>query len=238
MTQVDLLYVSHNRREFTEATFETLLANTAWETVARLHVLDDRSRDGTADGLEDAVRRSPVSTRFESRKFGGPVAAMNDALDHCKTETLLKVDSDFVVCPGWLEALLAVWDANPRLDILGLEAGFGEGLAPADAPRSVLPCRWIGGIGLMRTRVFEKKRPKPSGIAGRHGWTQFQRDWKGLKGWMTPDLPCFALDRVPDEPWRSLTDRYVANGWQRRWDPYPEEMRGYFDWWLKAKVPA
>lgn len=79
---VDLLYVAANRLDYTRQSFEALLANTDWTLVNCLYVADDESVDGTAEYLQEALQRSPVTVRFNPGKFGGPVAAMNWFLDY------------------------------------------------------------------------------------------------------------------------------------------------------------
>ena len=232
---VDLLYIAHNRRAYVEATFPALLANTNWDRVAHLHVLDDLSSDGTASYLmsevSDFYGKTGMKIDCVSDKFGGPVAAMNYALDRCETDVLVKTDSDLLICPGWLDALLDVLDANPQLDVLGFEAGFGDGLAPTDAPRSFREARHVGGIGAFRTRIFEKRRPV--GHDRYFGLTGFMVEHAEC-GWLSPDLPCPLLDHLPFEPWRSLADEYVERGWSRSWPVYPESMREYWSWAFMA----
>lgn len=91
----------------------------------------------------------------------------------------------------------------------------------------------IGGIGLMRGRAFEGQRmPKPN---GRFGFTIWQKHHPAVvKAWLRPSLPVFLLDRMPMEPWRSLSVEYVANGWQRQWDAYTEADRPLWNWWKGA----
>lgn len=230
---VDLLYVAHNRREYTEATFSALLANTNWQRVDRLHVLDDRSTDGTAGYLMAEVSEfvlndnAPADAQFISHKFGGPVAAMNYAVAQAKTDVLVKIDNDLLLCPGWLDALLDVLDAHPDVDALGFEPGFGDGLAPADAPRACRDASHIGGVGVFRRRVFTKHRPR--GHDRYFGLTEFWRRHARC-AWLTPDLPCPLLDHLPVEPWRALAESYVEAGWSRPWPKYPESMSDYWTW--------
>jgi hypothetical protein len=228
---VDLLYVAHNRLAFTQTTFPALLANTNWDLVAKLHVLDDRSSDGTwgylsgvEGGIWDAPRTS--SPYAQTDEFGGPVAAMNYAVDHAETDVLVKVDNDILLCPDWLDELVLVLSENPQLDVLGMEAAFGEGLAPADAERSFVKARHVGGI---RTRIFGGRRPRAHGLNGMFGWTDFMRH-HAVCGWLSPDLPCPLLDHLPFEPWLSLSAEYVARGWSRSWPAYPESMAAYWEW--------
>lgn len=230
---IDLLYVAHNRLAFTEATFPALLANTNWELVQKLHVLDDASTDGTFEFLSGQVSDFYYATGMKinrtSEVFGGPVRALNHAYAHAETDVLVKIDNDLLLCPGWLDALLAVLAKDARLDVLGFEAGFGEGLAPADAERTSYEARHVGGIGAIRTRIFRGKRPRAHGQNGMFGWTDFMRH-HAVCGWLTPDLPCPLLDHLPFEPWVSLAAEYCARGWSRSWPTYPEVMAPYWEW--------
>jgi GT2 family glycosyltransferase len=46
---IDLIFLSHNRREFTEACLQNLIRNTNWDRVNRLILYDDNSTDGRAN---------------------------------------------------------------------------------------------------------------------------------------------------------------------------------------------
>ncbi len=236
---VTLLFTAHNRLAFTQASFEALLEHTDWRLVDRLVVLDDASSDGTADWLAAEVAnfdgRTGQRADFESARFGGPVAAMNHALDLDPCTVLAKIDSDVIVCPGWLDRMLDVLDEHPELDVLGMEPGFGGPVAPADEVRGYLPARYVGGVGVIRTRVFDGKRPSAQNRF--FGWTKFQVDHVHA-GWITPDLPMFLLDHLPFEPWRSLAAEYVERGWSRSWPAYPAGMEPYWSWWPLVEAVA
>lgn len=238
---VNLLYVSYNRLAFTEASFAALVANTDWDLVHTLHIQDDQSTDGTAEWLYEHSRDFPVEVIYESRKLGGPVAAMNRHLDLLpwreECGAFVKVDNDFVVCPGWLGELVKVSTVNPGLDIFGLQPRLGPPVTPPCDDRTVERARWIGGIGLIRHRTFEVCRPVPQGL---YGWTEFQFRHPDIgKCWVVPDMPCFSLDLIDLEPWATLTEQYVGKKWARAWPKY-ESLGGsqYFDWWAKDQVPA
>ena len=236
---VTLLFTAHNRLAFVQASFDALLEHTDWTLVDRLIVLDDASTDGTAEWLAAKVRdfygRTGIRCDYETAPFGGPVAAMNRALDLGCASVLAKIDSDVIVCPGWLDAMLEPLRNHPHVDALGMEPDFGETVAPVDELRSVLAASHIGGVGLIRTRVFASARPRPTSRFG--GWTEFQ-ERHVTAGWVTPDLPVFLLDHLPFEPWRSLAREYVARGWSRAWPAYPERMESYWAWWSRAHAEA
>jgi hypothetical protein len=182
--------------------------------------------------------------------------------EESRPDLFAKIDNDTVVPPGWLDACYAVMEAHPELDLLGIEppasrvpkiAGGRRCITPetdyrtwrggyyesGDLPAgSVLvpgyaPCQSIGGIGLMRTRAFLENAPlKPHSIYG--GFTEWQLQHPHVtKGWMVPPLEVFLLDRLPMEPWASLSRRYEAKGWQRPWSKYPKDST-LWKWWQPA----
>jgi hypothetical protein len=66
---------------------------------------------------------------------------------------------------------------------------------------------------------------------GRFGFTEWQNRNDLKRGWITPDLLVPQLDRVPVEPYRSLSETYIENGWQRAWTPYDDTwMVPYYSW--------
>ncbi len=160
---------------------------------------------------------------------------MNKFLDVSDAEIFAKVDNDLILPPGWLETMLAVMEAHPELDALGTEPGFAPPLGQNGVARGYKPGPHIGGQGLFRTRAFRRRRPKQHDTF--FGMTSFQKRYMNT-GWINPDIASFNLDHLPSEPWRSLADRYVANGWSRAWAPYDASKRDYWEWWTKAQSPA
>jgi glycosyltransferase involved in cell wall biosynthesis len=234
MTACDILFCSHNRRAFTEASFSTLLANTDWNLVGTLHIRDDNSTDGCYEWLLEQLEAGlPVKTKIVRAQFGGPVASMNDALSHCKSEILAKIDSDTIVPPGWLGIMLTVMDEHQHLDALGFEPGFAEPVAPARVKRAFKVAAHIGGQGLFKTRCFTRRRP--SQHERYFGMTQFMRKTMQC-AWIDPDIAAFNLDHLPFEPWRSLAEEYVTQGFSRPWSSYDRGMSAYWDWWIQEKA--
>src|SRR5512144_2239047 len=129
---IELLYTTHNRKAFTEASLQALLQNTNWELVRRLHIADDRSRDGTYELLCAAARDIPVPVRLRQKHYGGSVNGLIEAAQSVTptTEILAKIDNDVIVSPGWLEAMLEALASDPAVDALGMEPGFAERYDP------------------------------------------------------------------------------------------------------------
>jgi hypothetical protein len=227
---IDVLYLAWNRLQFTKTSFELLLENTNWDLVDRLIVYDDRSTDGTRKYLDKAVYRAPVDVTLSMLGFRSPVRTMLHYLASPPAARFFaKIDNDIAVPPGWLDALNSVMATNDDLDLIGMQIGFGgDPQAGWDGTYGYVPAPHIGGVGLMRTSAFTSR---PSMHAdGRFGFTAWQQKYDTTIGWITPDVICPQLDLIPDEPYRSLAEKYIAQGWQRRWPPYAEASRRYWDW--------
>lgn len=230
---IDLLFLAHNRLEFTRASVGALLANTDWSKVRLLRVHDDGSTDGTRELLE--AIEWPVPREFRATRLGGPVAIMNDFLNSAECSILAKIDNDVLVPPGWLGDCLDVMDRHPELDLLGIEC-TNDNPVPAPVRRSYIEAQHIGGIGLFRVARFrELGNPEAD---GRQGFTQWQHKHDQVKkGWLDPPLPVALLDHLPMEPWRSLSEQYVAIGWERKtWGKYELRSHRLWDWWEGAKA--
>lgn len=232
---LDVLYLTWNREAFTRFSFEMLLKNTDWGLVDRLVVWDDYSRDGTLCYLREAILDAPVPVHLRVGGYRSPVSIMNKYVEQYAPDADLfaKIDNDVVVPPGWLNDLKAVMDASPELELLGMEAARTRTRGTAPCPTGSGPHSWVaadhvGGVGLMRTSSFTS-RPRLT-ARGRFGFTSWQVHHNLALGWVTPDLHVCTLDLIPFEPWRSLSNRYAKEGWQRKFPRYPLGEY-YWDWW-------
>lgn len=228
---IDLIHLSHNRLEFTKATLAAVEANTNWDLVDQFIVYDDESTDGTREYLREWATKTKINAQVIERfgAFGHPVSVMRDYLRIFRKHSIFgKLDSDTMVPPGWLDECLGVMERHPELDLLGIEAMTG--VADSVERRSYSEARFIGGIGLMRGSAFSRSVPEPNGQF--FGFTEWQeRNPQVKKGWIDPALPVFLLDRLPMEPWRSLSVEYVEKFGQRKWPPYSPASTDLWGWW-------
>lgn len=226
---INLLYLTFNRLEFTKASLAALIANTDWNKVSRLMIYDDESTDGTAEYLRSA--QYPITPEFRFGHYGSPVSVMNDYLcsrSPMERQIFGKIDSDTMVPPGWLNECLTVMHHCPGLDLLGIEAM--NPVASSVPARGYIQANYIGGIGLMRSASFVTL-PRPN---GRFGFTDWQeKNPHVVKGWINPSLPVFLLDRLPREPWQTLSKQYIERNWQRHWGQYEEKNKDQWSWWCE-----
>ncbi len=164
----EILYLAHNRREFTEASLNALQANTNWGLVDRLIAYDEESTDGTLELLQErlAIISEIVPTELRSGKWLGPVGVMKDYLARTNCDLFCKIDSDVILPPAWLDSCITVMEQNPELDLLGIEPPHSRTGRPGrhgqhqyditmreeitPGPLRYVACKSIGGVGMMR----------------------------------------------------------------------------------------
>ncbi len=231
LEMVDILYLAWNRVEYTIASLAALKACTDWSRVRNLWLFDDGSTDGAREFLcraaGDLSARS-ANTRIVQTRLSSPVASMNQFLQQCSPSPwFVKLDNDVVVSPGWLEDGIDVLRRSPEVDLLGLEPVN----TPAHGLRHAERTGHIGGVGFMRTSIFEELPV----AAGRMGFSDWQvKHPQYIKAWLNPSMPVILLDRLPFEPWLSLGKTYQERGWQRPWKLYDEEKDAkIWEWWRK-----
>jgi O-antigen biosynthesis protein len=86
-------------------------------------VVDDGSTDDTADALPQIG-----GVRYHRRaRNGGFIAACNDGAALASGEVLVFLNNDTVPQPGWLDAMLATFDAQPDAGIVGAQLLYPDG---------------------------------------------------------------------------------------------------------------
>jgi len=235
--RIDILYVAWNRLKFTSATWAWMKAHTNWDHVNKLVVYDDGSEDGTLEFLRDNVtsfryHHRTIEAELRVCDLRSPPAIMNHFIATCESEAFAKIDNDIALPGGWVEKMIDVLEKNPEIDLLGMEAGM-IALDGRDGVTyegyDIEPCTHIGGVGLMRMSGFRSRPEIP--YRGRFGFQEWQDRYEVPRAWIKPDLLVPQLDRVPLEPWVSLTEEYIEKGWSRSWPKYHEKwMLPYYEW--------
>lgn len=106
MPRVSIIIPAHNAARFVGRAIESVREQTYrdWEIL----VVDDGSRDGTWELLQDA---GPRVHSFRREQAGGPAVARNLALEHATGELVAFLDADDLLLPRYLESQLAYFEA-------------------------------------------------------------------------------------------------------------------------------
>ena len=220
-----------------------MLANTDWDRVSKIWLFDDRSIDGTLEAVREFAASAPVPAEIVSGTWDSPVDTMASFFARTTSPLVAKIDNDVILPPGWLKECVGLMARHPEVDLLGIEAGgqSSAGAAPFGAERVPDAAESIGGIGVFRSSALALVLARSDlrcdrGQGKWFGWGTWQVRNHLRAAWVKPSLQVFLLDRMPMEPWRSLSDRYCQNGWQRKAPyRYGPEWAGLWEWWLKAR---
>lgn len=234
----EILYLTHNRLEYTRASLSALGRNTNWDLVSRVQFFDDRSEDGTREFVKGYAAGDPVI----EGTWNSPVDAMAEFFRGSTAELVAKIDSDVMLPPGWLDDCEQVLAENPLVDLVGIEARGQSAAesAPTGVKRVAYWSPWVGGIFVGRRQaILDAMQRRPlfcDRASGKYfGWQAFQEQAGLHVAWLRPSLQVFLLDRMPIEPWGGLSDEYVRRGWQR---PAPyfygPEWAGLWGWHERA----
>jgi GT2 family glycosyltransferase len=162
----------------------TLRCCRAAREAAEVIVVDDGSSDGTA-----ALLAAENVRVIRLEKNSGFAAAANRGVAAARGSIILLLNSDAVVQPGALQALLAAFDADPRLGIAGARL-----LNPDRSPQ------WSGG----RTPTLPWMIGVVSGAGHLARFFRRRRDEQREVDWVSG-----AAMAVRRAAWSDLTDRYL-----------------------------
>jgi len=227
---VDVVFMVHNRLEFTYASLTWLLHTLSYEEVNRLWLVDDSSDDGVSEYLQNMttfVGNQLVETRYLRTCCKSMSISFGCFLEKATTDIVCKVDNDLCILEqGWLSRMLRVIDCREELCCLGITNPVMERVLEGTDEQwtqGYIPAPHIGGIGLFRRDMFDVQRLRNS------AFTKSDRKYLGIqaaqerdgriKGWFTPFLKTELLDR-PSE-WkkngllRRLHDKYEKLGYGR-----------------------
>lgn len=121
-TRVSIVIPVYNRVEYTMRCVAALAANTPYELYEVL-IVDNASTDGTREFLRTLEGDVRVITNPANLGFA---RACNQGAREAAGEYLLFLNNDTAPQPGWLEALLAVAERDPRIGVVGAKLLFPD----------------------------------------------------------------------------------------------------------------
>lgn len=113
---------SHNSRELTLECLDSLASGGIREL--EVWVVDDASDDATCGAIE---RRSPEVRVVRSEHRKGFTVSANRGLNRARADLLLLLNSDTVIRPGSLSALIEAFEQDPTLGIAGGHLQYPDG---------------------------------------------------------------------------------------------------------------
>jgi glycosyltransferase involved in cell wall biosynthesis len=233
---ISVLYLAHNRLEYTMMTFPPVLFECINPLVVDLWVFDDNSTDGTSEFLQNAIylNKNKLKIHYVRKKIGNSTQQLNEVCQNTEAEYIAKIDNDILILPQYLETLYGVSEKKENLDIAFLAPTVnGEFPPKLQETLTTSNAAHIGGIGLFRRKVFLKYGAIKSNKRF-FGFTVYQKralrdGWKAcwLGGLEVVDLDGCAI--------YSKVRQNVKNGWSRNLFP---DVCGILDgsWDRKIKM--
>ncbi len=120
--QASIVVVSYNRLSYLQTTLRALLA-TVGDSRYELIAVDNGSRDGSAEFLEDAHRQGWIAKLVRLRENRGTSGGYNQgfAAADPRSDYLMKLDCDIqLLSPGWLAKAIGFLSANRTAGFVAL----------------------------------------------------------------------------------------------------------------------
>lgn len=113
--RLSLITALYNKLEYSKAFIESLEAHSG-EAAFELILVDNASTDGTTEWLNSLEGKYTIIRNNKNRGFA---AANNQAARQAKGEILGFLNNDLILRPSWLAPMLAVFEAEKRVGVVG-----------------------------------------------------------------------------------------------------------------------
>ncbi|MFN8557439.1 MAG: glycosyltransferase [Dehalococcoidia bacterium] len=121
--RVSIIVLTYNKLEYTQQCLAALAATTPGD-LYELIIVDNASVDGTRPFLDLLQGDVQVLLNDTNRGF---VEGCNQGARLARGDYLLLLNNDAIPQPGWLEPLLALADADPRVGVVGAQLVYPDG---------------------------------------------------------------------------------------------------------------
>ena len=156
--RLSVVIPSHDTRGLTLQCLESIRAQ---GEMVEVLVVDDASADGTAEAVSE---RHPEARVVRQSQRQGFTRSVNRGLAEAAGEILIALNSDTEVLPGSLAAVVARFDADARVGVVGARLHFPDGRP-----------QWSGGAEPSLTWLFALASGLPGLLARLPSWRRLRR---------------------------------------------------------------
>jgi len=117
--KVSVAICTHNRSKDTKEAVESVIANSAGHDDYEVIVVDNLSTDDTAAAVKALQKRYGRKVRYVYEKELGLSVARNRAIREAKGSYILFLDDDALATPGWMGAIVDVFESDPSIGCVG-----------------------------------------------------------------------------------------------------------------------
>ena len=114
--KVSVVIPCYNGKRFLNDAFKSIEEQTL--PVDELILVDDGSKDGTSDFLDDYAKRSPLNVRVIRQKNAGSGEARNTGIEASQGEYVAFIDQDDCWLPHKVEKQVAILDEDPEASLV------------------------------------------------------------------------------------------------------------------------
>jgi alpha-1,3-rhamnosyltransferase len=222
--RVEVVVPSYNHAPFVAAALRSIFAQTL--APARLLVIDDGSRDGSPQVVEEVLKDCPFPCELVARPNRGLCATLNEGLSKTEGAYFAYLGSDDLWLPGFLEARVRALEERPRAVLAYGHAYLIDGRGEVyDCTRDW--ARYADGDA--RAMLLEETYAPMSptvlhrrAAVGRHGWNERAR------------LEDYELYLKLSADGEFAFDPRVLAAWRR----HGANTSGDFVWMIEARLAA
>ncbi len=117
--RLSVIIPSYNRKQEIQELLASLEKQNLSRNDFKVILVDDGSKDGTAEWIETFQKSSGVNVRFIRQDHQGPGAARNKGMENAKGDVFVFIDSDCTAPPDWLKTIKSAFDSDPELKAFG-----------------------------------------------------------------------------------------------------------------------
>lgn len=117
--KVTVAICTHNRSRDTLEAVESVMADRSGIDDYEVIVVDNRSTDDTAAAVKAMQSRYGHKLRYVYEQELGLSVARNRAIAEARGEYILFLDDDALAMPGWMKAIVDVFESDPAIGCVG-----------------------------------------------------------------------------------------------------------------------